>query len=248
MKNKKKELSALKKPLAVMAHDIKAPLSGLINLLDVIEKGYVSDMEKIKAIVNRARKKAVDLMQIVDDILDYTLLDHKHSIKLEKTDIIDVIKDSFSTLKPFADTRNITMRLEKNNLSKCYVNGNKTFLMRALNNLIMNGIKYNRDSGSLVIRYEKLEKKSRIRISVSDTGIGMDEEDIRKVFQIFERGKHARKNIDGSVGLGLSLVKQIVKSHGGGITVKSKLNVGTKVSIELPLYGGTHEENNTRRR
>jgi signal transduction histidine kinase len=232
---KKKKLSLLKHPLAVMAHDIKAPLSGLINLLDVIGKGYVNDTEKMRDIVVRARKKAIDLIQIVDDILDYTLLDKKDNLKRERIDLIDIIHDSLSTLKPFADKKNIAVHIEKNRIKECYVNGNKTFLMRALNNVIMNAIKYNKDNGSITIRCEMIESKSRIKVSIEDTGIGMDEEDIDKVFHIFERGKQARKNIDGSVGLGLSLVKQIIKSHGGSISIKSKVNVGTTVLIELPF-------------
>ncbi|MCK4889711.1 MAG: ATP-binding protein, partial [Candidatus Aminicenantes bacterium] len=117
-----------------------------------------------------------------------------------------------------------------------YVYGNHTFLLRVFNNIIMNAIKYNKKDGKIIFNSYRNGKGESIIVEVTDTGIGIADEEIEKVFLIFERGSNARRNIDGSIGLGLSLVKQIVEDHEGTIEITSKLNVGTTLKITLPLY------------
>ena len=87
MMNKRKAQQKEPHPLTIMAHDIKAPLTGIVDLLYVIEKGYVTDIEKSKELVHRARVKALGLVKMVDDILDYTLLCNKDNIKMKRVDL-----------------------------------------------------------------------------------------------------------------------------------------------------------------
>jgi len=223
------------KTLAIMAHDIKAPLSAVVSILDVINKGYINnDIDKIKELVKRATQKSESLIHMVDDILDYTLLADKSKMKQETVHLYDIFKESFSTMKPYVEKNNITLSYSQNDLGKNkYVSGNKTFLLRAFNNLIMNAIKYNRKDGNISV--ECWEENDEVNIKVSDTGIGIPEDEVNKIFHIFERGRYARKNIDGSLGLGLSLVKQIVDDHDGKIGVTSTVGVGTTITVTLPL-------------
>lgn len=227
-------------PLAIMAHDIKAPLTAIVDILAVIEKGYVQDIEKTKELVIRARKKAIVLIQMVDDILDYTLLSDKDSVKKECLDLTDIIAESINIFNTLATRRGVNISpLDKPGFP-CLVYGNRTFLFRAFNNLIMNAIKYNREGGCITIRIVPL-MQDKIKIIIRDTGIGIDEDDLKRVFHIFQRGKKARKNIDGSIGLGMALVKQIITGHEGTIDIQSKINKGTTVTLILPLTGGKNE-------
>lgn len=220
--------------LAVIAHDLKAPLSAVVDLLSVLEKGYVDDPEKMKELICRARKKSEALIKIVDDILDYTVLENKSQMKRERINLFDIIDESFSIIKPYAKEKSITINYSRNSCLEKHVFGNYTFLLRAFNNIIMNAVKYNREEGRIDIRcFERFGKF--IIIEVSDTGIGISEEDKQKVFNIFMRGKEARKNIDGSIGLGLSLVRQIIKDHEGTIDLDSIEGEGTTVTIKLPF-------------
>ena len=221
--------------LAIMAHDIKAPLAAVVSILDVINKGYInSDIDKIKELVNRATQKTESLIHMVDDILDYTLLADKTKMKRETVHLYGIFKESLSTMKPYADKQHISLTYSEEDLGNGkYVSGNKTFLLRAVNNLVMNAIKYNRENGNITV--ECWEENNEINIRVSDTGIGIPEDEVTKVFHIFERGRYARKNIDGSLGLGLSLVKQIVDDHDGKISVTSTVGVGTAITLTLPL-------------
>jgi signal transduction histidine kinase len=243
-------MSEYGKALAIMAHDLKAPLSAIVSILSVINKGYVTDMAKAKELVARASKKAEALIAMVNDILDYTLLTDKSMMKLERVDLYEVLNECVSTMKPYADELEITLSTckELNEMVKgeTIVNGNYTFLMRVFDNLIGNAIKYNKKNGKITIDCKRNTKKKAATISITDTGIGIPEEDMSKIFNIFERGKYARRNINGSLGLGLSLVRQIVEDHYGEIHVSSTVGVGTAVTVTLPLYkkdkeGGINE-------
>ncbi len=221
--------------LAVMAHDIKAPLSAVVSILEVITKGYINnDLDKIKELVARATQKGESIIHMIDDILDYTLLADKSKMKRNTVHLYDVFREVISTMKPYADKQNITLSYSLVGLGKDkYVSGNYTFLLRAFNNIVMNAIKYNKENGEITIECWENLKTTTVR--VSDTGIGIPADEVNKVFQIFERGRYARKNIDGSLGLGLSLVKQIVEDHDGQIQLNSTVGVGTTITVTLPL-------------
>ena len=148
--------------------------------------------------------------------------------------LFDIIDESFSIIKPYAHEKKITINYSQRSCQEKFVFGNYTFLLRAFNNIIMNAVKYNKENGSIDIRcFERFNKL--IIIEISDTGIGIPAEDIDKVFNIFARGREARKNIDGSIGLGLSLVKQIIKDHEGSIDLDSVVGEGTTITIKLPF-------------
>jgi CheY-like chemotaxis protein/two-component sensor histidine kinase len=235
------------KALAIMAHDIKAPLSTIVSLLGVIDKGYVDDLAKIRELVSRASQKAQILIAMVDDILDYTLLSDKSMMKTEIVDLCEILDESISMMKAFADERGISIIAPVKGLAlgkeKKMVNGNYTFLMRVFNNIIGNAIKYNKEKGKITIECSEETGKNAISTIIADTGIGIPEEEMDKVFKIFERGKYARRNINGSLGLGLSLVKQIVEDHNGKIDLYSTVGVGTTITVTLPFY---KEENKDR--
>ncbi len=222
------------KNLAVIAHDLKAPLSAVVDLLNVVEKGYVDDPVKVKELISRARKKSEGLIRIVEDILDYTLLENKSQMKRERINLIEIIDESYSIINPYARQNKISINYLQESCREKYVFGNYTFLLRAFNNVIMNAVKYNKENGRIDIRcFEKFGRL--IVVEISDTGIGIPPEDVDSVFTMFSRGKEARRNIDGSIGLGLSLVKQIIKDHEGSIDVDSTVDVGTTLTIKLPL-------------
>jgi len=223
------------KALAIMAHDIKAPLSAIVSMLDVINKGYVEDIGKIKELVLRATHKAETLITAVEDILDYTLLANKSEVQRKDVNLCDVLNECISTVKPYAKQHGITITVNKNIQQVTTVFGNYTFLIRAFNNIVLNAVKYNRDGGSITIECSENSEKNIITVAVSDTGIGIPKEDMDKVFKIFERGQFARRNINGSLGLGLSLVKQIIEDHFGRIEIASTVGVGTTISVTLPL-------------
>jgi two-component system phosphate regulon sensor histidine kinase PhoR len=237
------EMSEDRKALAIMAHDIKAPISAIKDILDVINKGYVQDEVKVMELVSRASQKAETVIVMLDDILDYTLLANKAMMKREKINLFDAIKEAVSIMKPYVDKRNLTLSCDCDLSGEKYVYGNYTFLLRVFDNIIMNAIKYNKENGKISIDCSEDTEKNTITVEVKDTGIGIPENEQKKVFKFFERGIYARKNVDGSIGLGLSLVKQIIEDHNGKIDLTSTVGVGTSIYLTLPLIkeGGTNE-------
>ncbi len=233
------------KAIAVIAHDIKAPLSAIVSILGVIEKGYVEDIDKTKELVSRAKKKAETLILMVDDILDYTLLADKSMQKREKVHLFDILKGSIDTMKSYAEENNITIIYDPSLCRGKIVNGNYTFLLRAFNNIIMNAVKNNKENGKITIDCSHDKEKHTCTVTVADTGRGIPEEELGKVFRFFERGKQTRRHNDVGLGLGLALVKQIIEDHEGKIELTSTVGVGTTVIVTLPLLlekkGGTNE-------
>jgi len=222
------------KNLAIMAHDLKAPLSAVVNLLTIIEKGYVDDPEKVKDLISRARKKTETTIKMVDDIFDYTLVESKGELKYEKMDIFTIIEEAVSIIRPYAAAGEISLDYDRCCKEK-FVNGNFTFLLRVFNNVLMNAVKYNREKGKVAVRC--VEEGERITIEVEDTGIGIPEEDLTHIFNLFSRGKGTGKNSETGLGLGLALVKQIINDHDGTVGISSDLGAGTTVTISLPLFG-----------
>ena len=233
--NAEDKLTDTGRTLAIMAHDLKAPLSAVVNILSVVSKGYVTDCDKIKDLVARAVQKSETVLAMLDDILDYTLLQNRSKMKREKVDLFSVINESLSIMNHFAEERNLTLACEREFHKVREIDGNYTFLLRVFNNLIMNALKYNKENGSITLLYQDNPRENTITVTVRDTGIGIPEDELGNVFKVFERGRYARKNIDGSLGLGLSLVKQIIEDHYGKIEITSTVGVGTAVSITLPL-------------
>ncbi len=228
------DMSDDRKALAILAHDLKAPLSAIIDLLGVIEKGYVSDINKTRDLVARASQKAETLIKMVDDILDCAVPSNNSKMKRETLRIFDIVKESIHTVKPFADSRNITLTYHPELWGERFVSGNYTFLLRVFNNILMNAIKYNKEIGQISIDCAEDIESKNISIRIRDTGVGIPEDEIDQVFDVFERGRYAGKNIDGSIGLGLSLVREIVKDHEGKVNLTSKVGEGTTVTITLP--------------
>ena len=124
--NKRKGLYKEQHPLTIMAHDIKAPLTAIVDLLYVIEKGYVTDIEKSKELVCRARTKAIELVKMVDDILDYTLLCKKDNVKMEKVNLTEIIVESINTMEVFASRNGVSISPVDAPETPCCVFGNRT--------------------------------------------------------------------------------------------------------------------------
>ena len=160
--------------------------------------------------------------------------------------MFEVFNASTNSMNSYIEQKQINLTYSQDLCKEHYVYGNRTFLIRAFNNILMNAIKYNREHGTITVDCLQNTQRNTITIKFNDTGIGIPADDFDKVFKIFERGKQARRNLDGSLGLGLALVKQIIDFHYGDITVNSAADIGTTVIVTLPLLkrekkGGNHE-------
>ena len=222
------------KLVSIVAHELKAPINAIDGYLDIILKGYLKDKpEKMVDYLVRSRHKAEMLRHLVEDLLSLTSIESgKLTQHMGAVDINSILRDLAAFLDHEAEKQQIEMRLDlSENLP--LINGDEKALTYLFSNLLSNAIKYNRIRGKVVIK-TCLEKNFLVA-SISDTGYGIAEDELPKIFQEFYRSKSREiQNIPGT-GLGLSIAKRIAELHNGFIQVKSKLNEGSQFDVYLPV-------------
>jgi len=223
------------KLVSVVAHELKAPINAIDGYLDLIIKGYVKDKpEKLLEYLSRSRQKAETLRNLVQDLLSITSIESgKFVSERAPVDVKKVISEIILFMEHEAEAREIQIILNADE-SVPLLTGDKNALTYLFNNLISNAIKYNRDKGSVTIDLET--NIDRILVSVSDTGLGITEEDQRKIFTEFFRSRREEIQKIPGTGLGLNIAKRIAELHNGSIEVKSILGEGSQFRVTLPLH------------
>lgn len=174
------------------------------------------------------------MKKMISDLLDLTRIESgEKKRQLEKTNVTDCIKRSIDTAEPLAREKDISINLRNQEDIEFLCDSGEIEII--MNNLISNAIKYNKEEGRVDIDID--EKDEAIEISVADTGIGMSEEEQKKLFDEFTRIKNKKtRGIEGS-GLGLSILQKIVNLYDGKISVESEPDQGTKFTITLYKSG-----------
>ena len=210
-----------------ISHELKTPLTNIQSHLEAMIDGIWEPTEKRLLSV---KEEAERLSSLVSDMQKLNKYDES-SIKLKKdnvniSDIICFVIFQFSNL---AKSKNIKIEYEKKNIN-LYCDKDK--ITQALVNILSNAIRYSNE-GSTIFIEEKL-KDNKVIISIEDQGIGISEEDLKYVFERFYRADKSRTRATGGTGIGLTIVKSIVSSHGGEVKLESKLGEGSKFTIILP--------------
>jgi signal transduction histidine kinase len=217
-----------------VSHELKAPLASVYNILNVILDGYLDkDFNKQKELLNRAKVRINDVTKLLNDLLIFSHLEEgTGEIEMEKINIGKILPALTEEMNIYAKENNIKINWDiPENLP--YIYGNIELLSRVFVNIIHNAIKYSNSGNQVKITGKK--EKNYFLLQVKDHGIGIKEEELPKIYNIFFRGENARpEHKKEGMGLGLSLVKRIIDAHGGTIKVKSKLNKGTTVTLSFP--------------
>jgi signal transduction histidine kinase len=233
-KKLEKRKEEFQKLVAVVTHELKAPINAIENYLDVIINGYVKDKpEKQHEYLTRSRDKAEMLRNLIHDLLSLTSIESgKITNKMSPIDIRPIITEIIGFMEHEASQKEVI--IEWNLPEKLpLISGDKNSLNIVFSNLISNAIKYNRKGGTVTIKH-KIED-SFLVISVNDTGFGIADDELDKIFNEFYRSKSdAIQNISGT-GIGLNITKRIVELHNGKITVASELNKGSQFKVFLPI-------------
>lgn len=217
--------------LSVLSHELKSPIAAVTNYLKLM-KEHISgeNISDYDSFINRSIIRMDGMQKLIFDLLDLTRIESGEK-KRELTDvnITDIIKESISNCEADAKTKNISIHFEEE--SPIIMKADSTEIEIIVNNLISNSIKYNRDNGSVNISL--IKEDDFVKFSVADTGIGLSENEIKKLFKEFSRIKNDKtKSIAGS-GIGLSTVKKIANLYNGDATVTSKENEGSTFTIIL---------------
>lgn len=217
--------------ISVLSHELKAPLAAIEGYLNILKKRYGKISEHdYDLMLNRSIVRLDGMRKMIFDLLDMTRIESGDKKRnFEKLDLVELTRSSMDVAGLDASQRNISLSI--NAPEKVQFTADRGEMDIILNNLITNAVKYNKDNGSVVINIKQLDDK--IQISVTDTGIGIDPEDVKRLFNDFVRIKNENTiNILGS-GLGLSTVKKLVSLYNGTVSVESKVGSGSTFTVQM---------------
>jgi two-component system sensor histidine kinase/response regulator len=219
--------------LSVLSHELKSPLNAIEGYLKIMKDKQVGDnIAAYENMINRSMERLKGMRTLIMDLLDLTKIEAGTKLRKNgKVDLSDLVKLSMDNVEVLAAQKNIKIFYEP--IDDCFLNASREDIQIILNNLVSNAVKYNKEGGEVIINIFKQENS--LFVEVSDTGIGMEEDELQELFKEFVRIKNNKtKNITGS-GLGLSIVKKLVDLYDGHIHVESKADQGTTFKVEFPL-------------
>ncbi len=235
----KKQEEFRKEYVGNVAHELRTPIFALQGYISTLLDGGLYDETINEKYLIRSDKVIQRMTSIVQDLDAISRLE-SGKLKMEYTtfNIVDVVKEIFESQEYLAKKQNVTLNVETT-LPKQFmlVYADKMTITTAISNLVVNAIKYNKpEGGSVRIRFYDMD--TRFLVEVSDTGIGIPQEYLSRIFERFFRVDKSRSREQGGTGLGLAIVKHVVEAHNESINVKSTLNVGTSFSftIKKPSY------------
>ena len=221
--------------LANMSHEIRTPLNGILGFLELLNTTDLTE-EQIDY-VNTISQSAKNLLQIVNNILDVSKIEsNKMSLEVIEFKAIDEFENIIELFATPAAQKNITYTAQISPNIPYIIKGDILKIKNILTNLLNNAIKFTPNNGHINVKIqlkEFINNKVKLYFEVKDTGIGMSEEQRKKVFEAFAQADESVTRKYGGTGLGLTIVKSYVEMMGGEIKVESELNKGTKFYFEL---------------
>ena len=218
---------------ANVSHELKTPLTSIRGFVETLENGAIDNPEMAHKFLRIIMLETERLTRLINDILSISKLESGNDeVSIERLRLDKMAYDVADMLSIHAGEKEVTINchLNKNPVN---IMGNSDRVEQMLINLIENAIKYNKPGGSVTVQV--FSNGVEANVAISDTGIGIAEENLPRLFERFYRVDKGRSRQMGGTGLGLAIVKHIVRSMNGEIEVHSKLGEGTEFLITLPL-------------
>jgi two-component system, OmpR family, phosphate regulon sensor histidine kinase PhoR len=218
--------------VADVSHELRTPLTAIRGYAETLLDGGLEDEANNRKFVEIILHNAIRLNNIAADLLVISELDSNATpaAPAERIALHEVVDAAFNTVERAAAAK--TIRLVRDQCQECWVVGYRFRLEQVMVNLLDNAVKFNKTDGEVVVACGP-SLEGHVRISVSDTGVGIPSEDIKRVFERFYRVDKSRGRPAGGTGLGLPIVKQVVEQMGGSVSVESVLGRGAKFTIML---------------
>jgi two-component system, OmpR family, phosphate regulon sensor histidine kinase PhoR len=227
-----KKLEQMRKDfVANVSHELKTPITSIKGFSETLLDGAMNDQATLEAFLSIILKESDRLQTLIKDLLDLSKIEQQgFHLNIEQIDIMLLLDEIRTMLIGKAMEKNIHLHLVPNKYP-LLVEGDYYRLKQVFINLISNAINYTPSDG--VVEISVREKESKVMIDIKDTGIGIEKEEIPRIFERFYRVDKARSRNSGGTGLGLAIVKHIVEAHRGSISVQSVNNQGSTFTITL---------------
>jgi len=219
--------------LSVLSHELKNPLNSIEGYLRMMQERQAGDqIASYSEMIDRAMSRIKGMRVLIMDLLDLTKIESgKKNREIKQVDLVSIAKISAETMGPMAIQMEVEIILECPD--ELQIQADPEEMEIILNNLISNAVKYNKTGGKVYCRLKK--DNAKLLIEIEDTGIGMPDVDMPKLFREFVRIRQKEtKHIMGS-GLGLSITKRIIDLYNGTIDVESHLGTGSVFRVSLPV-------------
>ena len=216
--------------LANVSHELRTPIFAIQGYIETLLNGAIDDAKVNRHFLQKADHHTVNLSNLLNDLIDISMIESgEMRMSYRYFDINNYIKNIINEFSLMAEEKNLKIIFNPAS-DGLQVFGDKEKLHQVFANLLQNAIKYT-DEGSVEIIIE--EEKKFVNISVKDTGIGISEDELGRIFERFYRVDKARSRAVGGTGLGLAIAKHIVEAHNSRINVSSKLGEGSQFSFKL---------------
>jgi len=219
--------------LSVLSHELKAPLNSIEGYLQMIrERQAGPQLESYDYMIDRMLERIKGMRTLILDLLDLTKMESgKGKRDIREINLVDIAHTAIDTMRPYSIQKDIKLNLHSSESVRIMADSEEMEII--FNNLISNAIKYNKAGG--IVDCTLKQNENCIEIVVEDTGIGINPEDINRIFDDFVRIKTEKtKNIAGS-GLGLAIVKKLIDTYKGEIEVTSQPDQGSVFKVKLPI-------------
>jgi len=238
-KLKTKEISQLRQLekyrrefLGNVSHELKTPIFNIQGYILTLLDGGLEDQNINKHYLERTEKSINRLISIVNDLESISLLESvKLKLDIQRFDIVKLLEECIEDQHMFSKEKKIKIKSVKSYEKSVFVMANRERIREAIENLLINSIKYGKKNGYTGI--EVLNMEDNVMVEISDNGIGISEKDLPRIFERFFRTDKSRSREMGGTGLGLSIVKHILEAHNQTINVQSTYGKGTSFSFTL---------------
>jgi ammonium transporter len=226
--------SAKSRFLANMSHELRTPLNAIIGFTRLVSRNGSALPEKQVDNLSKILMSAEHLLALIDEILDLSRVEAGEVVlELAETQITDVVREAADSLEPLVDRPRVQLVVEPEPALPTVVT-DRDKVKQILLNLLSNAIKYT-DEGSISVTAAATD--GRIRVGVADTGVGIPDDELGRVFDEFHRADATTARRSGT-GLGLTISRRLARALGGDVTVRSRFGAGSQFTLDLPLRPG----------